>query len=84
MSSLQSLGIYGSRRAAHEPAPQHLLVLERPLQKLLEFTHRSIDDVVNCPLAKREVLGYYKLQQQIRRNDEAYQLDKWWGGVSTR
>jgi len=51
---------------------------QRPLHRVLAFTHRSIDDVVNSPLAKNEVKGFYKLYRQIERQSEITELEKQW------
>lgn len=59
-------------------APQVLIERERALQRVLNFTRRSIDDVVNCPIAKREVLGYYKLHLQVQRSTEITELERQW------
>ena len=57
------------------------ILLQRPLQRILAFTRRSIDDVVNDPIAKREVLGYYKLHKQVERACEVVDLERWWNGA---
>lgn len=58
------------------------VLVQRPLQRILAFTRRSIDDVVNDPIAKNEVLGYYKLHKQIRRATEARELERQWNSVA--
>ena len=58
------------------------ILLQRPLQRILAFTRRSIDDVVNDPIAKREVLGYYKLHKQIARAGEVSDLERQWNSVA--
>ena len=52
--------------------------VERPLRRILAFTGRSIDDVVNDPIAKRQVLGYYKLHLQVARSCEITELERQW------
>lgn len=59
------------------PATEHLLV-RRPLDRILSFTGRSIHDVVNDPLVKREVAGYYKLSRSVERASETYDLERQW------
>ena len=61
------------------PMPQ-FVINEQPLRRVLAFTGRSIDDVVNCPIAKREVLGFYKLHRQVERSCEITELERWWNG----
>ena len=53
---------------------------ERVLRRLLAFTNRTIDDVVNSPQAKNEILGYYKLHRSIERSSEVTELERQWTG----
>ena len=55
-----------------------LVMIQRPLHRVLAFTGRSIDDVINCPIARREVLGYYKLHRWVQRNSEISELEQQW------
>lgn len=65
----------------HPPESAAALILpHRPLRQLLEFTRHSIDDIINDEIAKREVLGYYKLKCDIQRRCEATDLERWWTG----
>ncbi len=59
-------------------APIVFVHVQRPLRRVLEFTRRSIDDVVNDPIAKREVLSYYKLHLQVQRSCEISELERQW------
>ena len=59
-------------------APIVEVQVERPLRRILAFTGRSIDDVVNDPIAKRQVLGYYKLHRQVARSCEITELERQW------
>ena len=45
---------------------------------MLDFTGKSIDDVVNDPIAKRLVLGYYKLHRWTEREMEIGDLERQW------
>ena len=38
-----------------------LVMTHHPLRRVLAFTGRSIHDVVNDPIAKNQVLGYYRV-----------------------
>jgi hypothetical protein len=69
-----------SQRRTFESKNQHMeqVIIQRPLNRILAFTRRTIDDVVNNPIAKNEVLGYYKLQNWVRRRGEAVDMDRWW------
>ena len=64
------------------PDPAEHVVVQRPLRRVLAFMGRSIDDVVNDPIIKREVLGYYKLHKQIDRGMEVRDLERQWNAVS--
>ena len=82
MSRVTGLGL-GFRGRPDEPADRtEFLLVQRPLQRILAFTRRSIDDVVNDPIAKREVLGYYKLHKQIGRSVEVGELERQWNSVA--
>jgi hypothetical protein len=45
---------------------------------VLAFTGHTIDDVVNDPLAKQKVLGYYKLHRWVERGVEIGALERQW------
>jgi len=60
------------------PNPTEHTVIQRPLRRVLAFTGRSIDDVVNSPVAKCEVLGYYKLHKHVQRRMEVCDLERQW------
>ncbi len=61
--------------------PTEHLLIQRPLRRVLAFTGRSIDDVVNDSIVKREVLGYYKLHKQIHRAGEVRDLERQWNDI---
>ena len=50
----------------------------RPLDRILRFTNLSIDQLINCPIAKRQVLGYYKLHRQVEATIECIDLERQW------
>jgi hypothetical protein len=66
----------------HFPGPgdqqMRLVQVHRPLRRLLAVAGRTLDDVVNCPIAKNQVLGYYKLHRQVERAGEIGELERWW------
>jgi hypothetical protein len=79
MKGLDSLGFGGSRlRRADSFDRTEYVLTQRPLSRILSFTRRSIDDVVNDPIAKNEVLGYFKLSKQIERAVEVRELERQW------
>ena len=83
MSRFNGLGL-GFRGASQADAATHTeyVLIQRPLKRILAFTRRSIDDVVNNPIAKNEVLGYYKLHKQIQRGGEVSELERQWNSVA--
>ena len=62
--------------AGPDPLVEH--IVRRPLNRVLAFTGRSIDDVVNDPIAKNEVYGYYKLYRQVERAGQVRDLERQW------
>jgi hypothetical protein len=78
MSDLRLLGMGGFTMPADAgPRTEHMLV-QQPLRRVLAFTGHSIDDVVNNPVVKNEVLGYYKLYRQVQRACEVVDLERQW------
>jgi len=61
-----------------------LIVVQRPLSRILAFTGFSIDDVVASPIAKNAVTGYYKLYKQIIRRGEIRELEDQWSPRARR
>jgi len=79
MKGLDSLGFGGGPRVRSDSLDRNEYVLpQRPLSRILAFTRRSIDDVVNDPIAKNIVLGYWKLSRQIDRSWEVTELERQW------
>ena len=77
--SLANLFNFRPRRVVElDVASTEHVMIRRPLQWVLAFTRYSIDDVVNNPIAKREVLGYYKLHKQVQRCIETRELERQW------
>ena len=82
MKGLDSLGFGGAPLRRQESLDRNEYVLtQRPLSRILAFTRRSIDDVVNDPIAKNEVYGYFKLSKQIERSVEVRELERQWNAV---
>jgi hypothetical protein len=78
MSRINGLGISSVRlRRQAEAEPEHVIV-QRPLDRILSFTGYSIDDVVNNPIAKHALIGYYKLSRQVQRRSECVDLERQW------
>jgi hypothetical protein len=78
MNSMRSLGLggFGSRNF-DEPKVSYVL-LQRPPQRVLNFTGHSIDDVVNDSIVKNKVLGFYKLHRFVHRRCEVVDLERQW------
>ena len=53
---------------------------QQTLRRVMAFVGRSIDDVVNDPIAKNQVRGYFKLAKQIERAGEVTELERQWNG----
>ena len=73
--------LFSFRRPALDnagPDPLVERVVQRPLNRVLSFTGRTIDDVVNDPMVKNQVYGYYKLYRQIERAAEVRDLERQW------
>jgi len=68
------------RRYLPPPAEGRTEVVQpqRPLRRVLAFTGHTIDDVVNSPIAKRQVAGYYKLHKWVDRESELGDLERQW------
>jgi hypothetical protein len=81
MSDLRFIGIVPLAKLAPNETVNRLIVTQHPLRRVLSFTRRTIDDVVNCPIVKNEVLGYYKLHKWIGRGIEIHDLEKQWNSV---
>jgi hypothetical protein len=62
-----------------EPAPALVRhVSMNKLNRVLAFTQLTIDDVVNSPIAKNQVRGYFKLSKLIDRRSEIVDLERQW------
>ena len=68
------------RPSVADDAPDPLVerVVQRPLNRVLAFTGRTIDDVVNDRMVKNQVYGYYKLYRQVERASEVRELERQW------
>ena len=51
---------------------------QRKLARLLAFAGRTIDDVVNSPVAKREIVHYFKTERLTHRRMEILALEAQW------
>jgi hypothetical protein len=78
MSQLTGLGFRATPGMAANDTAHLRYVRLSPLLRVLAFTGRSIDEVVNDPIVKREVLGYFKLQKWVQRGCEQVDLERQW------
>ncbi len=75
------MGLFELRRTllpVDMPDRTEYALVQRPLRRVLAFTGRSIDDIVNSQIVKREVLGYYKLHKQVDRCMDVRDLERQW------
>jgi hypothetical protein len=73
-----SLRLSSSDDQGDLPDPLIERVVQRPLNRVLAFLGRGIDDVVNDPIVKNQVYGYYKLHRQVTRAGEVRELERQW------
>jgi hypothetical protein len=78
MSNLSAIGLTSIRGLRREAEGSEHVLLQQPLRRVLAFRRRSIDDVVNDPIVKSEIFGYFKLQKQIERTSETIDLERQW------
>jgi hypothetical protein len=79
--------IFGSGRFRKLPESEtasELIVVRPVLASILAFTGYTIDDVVNNPVAKNAVLGYYKVGREVLRRCEIVDLEHQWNSRTTR
>ena len=58
------------------------IVYQQPLRRVMDFLGCSIDDVINDPIVRAQVFGFYKLQKDVDRTCEVVNLERWWNGRS--
>ena len=78
MSTLNGLGLGIRRTLRRDGNNVEQVLTQRPLHRVLAFMGCSIDDVVNSPIAKNQVLGYYRLYRQVERQGEIRELERQW------
>ena len=60
------------------------VVIQKVLHRILAFTGRTIDDVVNNPVAANQVRGYFKLHKWVERESEISDMEKSWNPLGRR
>jgi hypothetical protein len=78
MSNLSIFGLRGPRGHRQDDGKTEHVMIRRPLERVLAFRNRTIDDVVNDPFVKNEIFGYWKLHKQILRTSEVVDLERQW------
>ena len=64
-------------------AIEHVMV-QRPFDRVLAFTGRTIDDIIDDPFARQQVLAYYKLHRWVNRQCEISELERQWSSPGWR
>ncbi len=57
------------------------VIHQHPLQRILAFTGRSIHDVIDSAIARREVAAYFKVHKLIARRAEILDLEQQWNST---
>jgi len=84
MSLFNSLGI-GIPRLAPPALDKHgLIMVHRPLRRVMAFLGCSIDQLCNDPIVKNQVFGYFKLYKEINRRTEMRDLERQWNPSGVR
>ena len=60
------------------------LLVQQPLDRILNFLNRDIHDVINDPIVRGQVYGYFKLDKQIRRLSEVVEMERAWNRAAVR
>ena len=60
------------------------VIVQRPLGRILSFLGRDIDDLVNDPIVKGQVYGYFKLDRQVKRSTEVTEMERAWNKEKMR
>jgi hypothetical protein len=84
MSNLNLLGLRSFHRRGRSATPTEHVMVRRPLSRVLAFRGRSINDVVNDPIVKNEIFGYWKLYRAIERHEEVAELECQWNPLGER
>lgn len=81
MPEMRGFGIPFARRLVGDEPKVAYVMRRRALHRVLNFTGRTIDDIVNNPIVKNEILGYYKLHRFIDRRSEIRDLERQWNSI---
>jgi len=84
MSNLNFLGLGNPRLGRPAGTPTEQVVIQQILHRVLSFVGCSIDDVVNDPICKNKVIGFYKLHRFVERRCESLELEEQWNATGRR
>ncbi len=83
MADLDVLGSGTNRPRRDETPAIEAVITLRPLSRILAFSGRSIHDVINDPIARNEVRGWYRVHRQVLRMSEVGELERQWNPLGT-
>jgi hypothetical protein len=81
MADLNGLGFSRPLLRGDDEPHSKQVVRQNTLHRVLTFSGRSIDDVVNNPIVKNEVFRWYKLHKWIHREMEIGDLERQWNSI---
>jgi hypothetical protein len=84
MAIVNVLGFSAPRLEGRGATNIERLVVQRPLNRILAFIGRDIDAVVNDPIVKGQVRGYFKLEKDIQRQSEIAEMERAWNSLGMR
>ncbi|HQY87920.1 MAG TPA: hypothetical protein PK402_04630 [Tepidisphaeraceae bacterium] len=77
-------GLAGSTtNPSDDHSVEHITRVDR-LDRILRFANHSIDDVINCPIARNEVIFVHRVHKLIERRSEIIDLEKQWNRLGVR
>jgi hypothetical protein len=79
-----SLGFGRASLPVSDGTATEYVLVQRPLDRVLAFIGRSIDDVVNDRLVKNQVVIYYKLDRWVKRESEISEMERAWNPLGRR
>ena len=84
MSDENSLGFGVPRLSGNGDTQVEYVIVQRTLHRILAFTGRSIDDVVDSPIAKNQVRVFYKLHKWVERESDISEMERAWNPFGKR
>lgn len=84
MSQFDALGFTSRRHELPGRPSTEYVQPQRLLRRVMAFRRRSIDDIVNDPIVKNDILGYWKVLKQIERRTQVLELEKQWNQLGQR